>query len=54
MRVLGEQEGFPRLPPVDIGLLRSRTPGNLVAEALAGHIVSSLDNLSMGYGQAAD
>ena len=53
MRVLGEHEGFPRLPPVDIGLLRGRTK-NPVADALAGHIVSSLDNLSTGLGRAAE
>lgn len=52
MRVLGEQDGFPRLPPVDIGLLRGPTK-NPVAEALTGHIVSSLDNLSTGWGSAA-
>jgi DNA-binding transcriptional LysR family regulator len=53
MRVLGEQDGFPRLPPVDIGLLRGRGK-NTVAEALAGHIVSSLDNLSSGFSRAAE
>jgi len=53
MRVLGEAEGFPRLPPVDIGLLRGRAK-NPVADALAGHIVSSLDNISPGLGRAAE
>ena len=53
MRVLGEQDGFPRLPPVDIGLLRGRGE-NTVADALAGHIVSSLDNLSSGFDRAAE
>ena len=48
MRVLGETEGFPRLPAVEIGLLRARAPVSPVVEALAGHIVSSLDNLSAG------
>lgn len=46
MRVLGEADGFPRLPAVEIGLLRGRTQPSPVIEALAGHIVSSLDNLS--------
>lgn len=46
MRVLGESDGFPRLPMVEIGLLRGRAPLTAVAEALSGHIVSSLDNLS--------
>jgi DNA-binding transcriptional LysR family regulator len=53
MRVLGEHEGFPRLPPVDIGLLRGRAK-NPVADALTGHIVSSLDNLSTGVGRPAE
>lgn len=53
MRVLGEAEGFPRLPPVDIGLLRG-SARNPVAEALTGHIVSSLDNLSPSVGRAAE
>ncbi|TBW37239.1 LysR family transcriptional regulator [Siculibacillus lacustris] len=48
MRVLGEAEGLPRLPPVEIGLLRSRGRPTEVVAALAGHIVSSLDNLSNG------
>ncbi len=46
MRVLGEREGLPRLPMVEIGLLRGREEPTVVVEALAGHIVSSLDNLS--------
>ncbi len=50
MRVLGENEGFPALPPVDIGLLRARGQPSPVVEALAGHIVSSLDNLSTAFG----
>ncbi|MCE1234812.1 MAG: LysR substrate-binding domain-containing protein [Hyphomicrobiales bacterium] len=46
MRVLGEREALPRLPMVEIGLLRSRERPTVVVEALTGHIVSSLDNLS--------
>ncbi len=46
MRVLGEREGLPRLPMVEIGLMRSREPPNSVVEALIGHVVSSLDNQS--------
>lgn len=53
MRVLGEQEGFPRLPSVEIGLVRGRSGRNPVAEALCGHILSSLDNLSTGMDRAA-
>lgn len=48
MRVLSEADGFPRLPPCEISLLRSWTqPSSPIVEALAEHIVSSLDNLSM-------
>jgi DNA-binding transcriptional LysR family regulator len=50
MRVLGEHDGFPALPPVEIGLLRARAQPSPVVEALAGHIVSSLDNLSATLG----
>lgn len=50
MRVLGEAEGLPVLPKVDIGLLRARGQATALTEALAGHIVSSLDNLSTSYG----
>ena len=51
MRVLTPAEGFPELPPCRIGLLRNLHPSPL-AEALAGHIVSSLDNLSQGLSAA--
>ncbi len=48
MRVLGESEGLPRLAPCEIGLLRAPgRPTNAIVDALAEHIVSSLDNLSM-------
>mgnify|MGYP000898506357 CR=1 FL=1 len=53
MRVLTPAEGFPELPPCRIGLLRNLHPSPL-AEALAGHIVSSLDNLSQGLSTAAE
>jgi DNA-binding transcriptional LysR family regulator len=48
MRILGEHEGFPRLPPCEIGILRSWHATSALQEALAGHIISSLDNLSHG------
>jgi DNA-binding transcriptional LysR family regulator len=48
MRVLGEAEGFPRLPTCEIGLIRSRNrPTSHIVDALAEHIVSSLHNLSV-------
>ena len=48
MRVLSEAEGFPRLPMCDIGIVRSwNRPASAIVDALAEHIVSSLDNLSV-------
>jgi DNA-binding transcriptional LysR family regulator len=48
MRVLGEADGFPRLPTCEIGLVRSwNRPQSPIVDALAEHIVSSLDNLSV-------
>jgi DNA-binding transcriptional LysR family regulator len=46
MRVLGPSDGFPPLPSCNIGLMRNRHEPTALAEALAGHIVQSLDNLS--------
>jgi DNA-binding transcriptional LysR family regulator len=48
MRVLGEAEGLPRLPNCEIGIIRSsRRTETPIVRALAEHIVSSLDNLSV-------
>lgn len=46
MRVLGAGDGFPALPPCDIGLLRNPHEPSSLAEALATHIVQGLDNLN--------
>lgn len=46
MRVLGAAEGYPPLPPCDIGLLRNRHEPSPLADALAQHIVQGLDNLT--------
>jgi hypothetical protein len=46
MRVLGAADGFPPLPPIKIALLCSRHERSVVRDALADHIVSSLDNIS--------
>lgn len=46
MRVLGVNEGFPALPSVGIGLMRTPHERSALADALAEHIISSLDNLS--------
>ena len=48
MRVLGEADGLPRLPTCEIGIIRSsRRAESPIVKALAEHIVSSLDNLSV-------
>ncbi|MGB7258642.1 MAG: LysR substrate-binding domain-containing protein [Pseudolabrys sp.] len=46
MRVLTAAEGFPELPSCRIGLVRNAHDSSALADALAGHIISSLDNLS--------
>ncbi len=46
MRVLGPSDGFPPLPSVKIALLRNRLEPSPLADKLAEHIVSSLDNLA--------
>jgi DNA-binding transcriptional LysR family regulator len=46
MRVLTPAEGFPELSSCRIGLVRNPHESSQLADALAGHIVSSLDNLS--------
>jgi DNA-binding transcriptional LysR family regulator len=46
MRVLNPAEGFPELPACRIGLVRNPHESSSLADALAEHIISSLDNLS--------
>ena len=46
MRVLGPSDGYPPLPSCKIALVRNRADPSPLSDALAGHIVSSLDNLS--------
>jgi DNA-binding transcriptional LysR family regulator len=46
MRVLNPGDGFPELPSCRIGLIRNPHESLALADALAEHIVSSLDNLS--------
>ncbi|WP_421726624.1 LysR substrate-binding domain-containing protein [Bauldia sp.] len=48
MRVLGEADGMPALPMCEIGLIRSwNRPSSAIIDALADHVVSSLDNISL-------
>jgi len=46
MRVLTAGDGFPELPACHVGLVRNAHETSALADALAEHIVSSLDNLS--------
>ena len=46
MRVLAAADGFPELPSCRIGLVRNAHETSALADALAEHIISSLDNLS--------
>ena len=46
MRVLSAKEGFPELTSCRIGLVRNAHESSALADALAEHIISSLDNLS--------
>jgi len=46
MRVLTPADGFPELPYCRIGLVRNPHESSELADALAEHIISSLDNLS--------
>jgi DNA-binding transcriptional LysR family regulator len=46
MRVLTPTDGFPELPYCRVGLVRNPHESSALADALAEHIISSLDNLS--------
>jgi DNA-binding transcriptional LysR family regulator len=46
MRVLGQADGFPPLPTCRIGLMRNPGAMSPLADALAEHIIQSLDNLA--------
>ncbi len=46
MRVLSAADGFPELPACRVGLIRNPHESIALADALAEHIISSLDNLS--------
>ncbi|MGL4526322.1 MAG: LysR substrate-binding domain-containing protein [Aestuariivirga sp.] len=45
MRVLTQVDGYPPLPSCRVGLIRARAQPETLTEALAGHIMQSLDNL---------
>jgi DNA-binding transcriptional LysR family regulator len=46
MRVLTPADGFPELPSCRVGLIRNPHERSPLADALAEHIICSLDNLS--------
>ncbi len=46
MRILGQSDGFPPLPTCRIGLMRAVGDVSPLVDALADHIVQSLDNLA--------
>ncbi len=46
MRILGPSDGFPPLPSIKIALLKNVHAACALTDALADHIVASLDNLS--------
>ncbi len=46
MRVLTPADGFPELPYCRVGLVRNPHESSALADALAEHIISSLDNIS--------
>lgn len=46
MRILGQSDGYPPLPTCRIGLLRATGEVSALVDALADHIVQSLDNLA--------
>ena len=54
MRVLTPADEFPELPFCSIGLVRNPHESSALADALAEHIISSLDNISEAAAQAAE
>ncbi|MHC5654660.1 LysR substrate-binding domain-containing protein [Stappia sp. ICDLI1TA098] len=47
MRILGESDGFPSLPPCDITLLRAAASTDPVHDALCAHIRAAIGNVSL-------
>ncbi len=47
VKILGTADGFPPLPMCDIGLVRSWHRTSPAIDAIAGHVVSALGNLSV-------
>lgn len=51
-RVLGEKEGLPPLSPCDITMIRSQVAIEPLHDALCHHIIASIGNVTMEYGQS--
>ncbi|TCT09972.1 DNA-binding transcriptional LysR family regulator [Tepidamorphus gemmatus] len=54
MRILTERDGFPALPPCDIGFVRARQARSPIHDALAEHIVTRIGNLPSKLPDAAE
>jgi len=54
MRILTERDGFPALPPCDIGFLRAKHAKSAIHDALAHHIVTRIGNLTAPMTEAAE
>jgi DNA-binding transcriptional LysR family regulator len=54
MRILGESDGFPTLPPCDITLIRAAAAIDPVHDALCAHIQAAIGNVSMQMAAAAE
>lgn len=54
MRILTERDGFPALPPCDIGFIRAKHAKSAIHDALAHHIVTRIGNLETPISEAAE
>jgi DNA-binding transcriptional LysR family regulator len=54
MRILTERDGFPALPPCDIGFIRAKHARSPIHDALAHHITTRIGNLSVPVVEAAE
>lgn len=54
MRILTERDGFPALPPCEIGFIRAKHARSASHDALAHHIETRLGNLSTALADAAE
>lgn len=54
MRILTERDGFPQLPPCEIGVIRARHAVSPIHDALAEHIITRIGNLPAPRAEAAE